>query len=281
MTAQQVVVAFWRALVRFDTRYGWSKSSHIAMSMMLALFPFTIFALSLTQAVSAEFSSLDIIEFIYGTWPDSISEPIVKEVRAVLKDSGVKAMTAGGLLAVFFASNGVEAVRQALTGAYREKDTRPLWKARALCLVFVLCGAAILSVAAILTFAVPYYFVEIVGDAEHLESGFLSYGSLRQSVSFAVLIFTVFACHMWLPGHRHTVKQLAPGALLTVCLWVIVGNLFALYASTYSSYSITYAGLAGVMSALVFMYLMAVIFVIGAEFNGRLIAIKTIDPESR
>ncbi|MBV1885472.1 MAG: YihY/virulence factor BrkB family protein [Parvibaculaceae bacterium] len=277
MTVRQVAVAFWKALVRFDTGYGWSKSSHIAMSMMLALFPFTIFALSLTQALSAEFSSLDIVEFIYGTWPDSISEPIVKEVRAVLKDSGVKAMTIGGLLAVFFASNGVEAVRQALTAAYREHDTRPLWKSRALCVVFVLCGSAILSVSAILTFAVPFYFDVIVGDAEHLGAGFWSYGTLRDAVSFIVLIFSVFACHMWLPGHHHPVKQIAPGALVTVCLWVVAGKLFAIYAATYSSYSITYAGLAGVMSALMFMYLMAVIFVIGAEFNGRLIAERSAD----
>ena len=122
MTVQQVAGAFWAALVRFDAKNGWSKSSHIAMSMMLALFPFTIFALSLTQAVSAEFSAPDIVEFIYGTWPDSIAEPIEKEVRAVLKDSSVKAMTIGGLLTVFFASNGVDAVRQALTDAYREDE---------------------------------------------------------------------------------------------------------------------------------------------------------------
>ena len=60
---------------------------------------------------------------------------------------------------------------------------------------------------------------------------------------------------------------------LTVVLWIVVGQVFAIYAANYSAYSLTYAGLAGVMSALVFMYLMAVIFVIGAGFNGRLVAL--------
>ncbi|WP_299643958.1 YihY/virulence factor BrkB family protein [uncultured Ruegeria sp.] len=270
MTALQVAQAFWAALVRFDSNHGWSKSSHIALSMMLALFPFTIFALSLTQAVSAEFSSLDIVEFIYGTWPDSIAEPIVTEVRAVLRDSNVKAMTIGGLLAVFFASNGVDAVRQALTDAYCEDDPRPLWKSRALCVVFVLCGSAILSVAAVLAFAVPLYLNTFHSGGD----GLASYDTIRLVISFALLVFAVFVCHMWLPGHHHSWKQVYPGVVLAVILWMVAGKIFAEYVASYSSYSMTYAGLAGVLAALVFLYLMAAIFVIGAEFNGRLIAFK-------
>ena len=68
--------------------------------------------------------------------------------------------------------------------------------------------------------------------------------------------------------------------VLTVALWLAAGKIFALYVANYSSYSITYAGLAGVMAALVFMYLMAVVFVIGAEFNGRLIAIEKPDTDA-
>lgn len=273
MSFRPILQALWAALVRFDGNHGWSKSSHIAMSMMLALFPFTVFALSLTQAVSSEFSSLDVVEFIYGTWPDSIAEPIVTEVQAVLRDSGVKAMTVGGLLAVFFASNGVDAIRQALTDAYRENDPRPLWKSRALCVVFVLCGSAILTVAALLTFAVPLFFDLLETSDETHTATWYGHETLRLGVSFVLLIFSVFACHLWLPGTHHTLKQVAPGVVLTVVLWIASGRIFALYVTSFSSYSVTYAGLAGVMAALVFLYLMATIFVIGAEVNGRLIAI--------
>ncbi len=267
MTARRVAHAFWASLIRFDANHGWSKSSHIALSMMMALFPFTIFALSVARAISADFSTSDLVEFIYGTWPDAIAGPIVRELQAVLRDSSVKAMTVGGVLAVFFASNGVDAVRQALTDAYREEDTRPLWKSRAICVVFVLCGSVLLITAAVLTFAVPLYVGAVQLGAE--ENYF--YDSLRVAVSFALLIVTVFACHLWLPGHPHSLKQIFPGVVLTVLLWLVAGRIFAVYVANFSSYSVTYAGLAGVMAALVFMYLMAVIFVIGAEFNGRLI----------
>lgn len=274
MTARQVAGAFWAALKRFDTRFGWSRSSNIALSTMLALFPFTIFALSLTRAISEDLATLDIVQFVYGTWPESIAEPIVNEVQAVLRDSSVKAMTIGGLLAVYFASNGVDAVREAFTAAYRDNDPRPFWKTRALSVLFVLGGAAILACAAILTFAVPIYVDTVYVDTEKGAESIRSYDALRRAVSYILLIFTVFACHMWLPvTHRH-VKQVFPGVALTAVLWIAAGKGFALYVATFSSYSITYAGLAGVMAALVFMYIMAVIFVFGAEFNGRLIAAR-------
>jgi uncharacterized BrkB/YihY/UPF0761 family membrane protein len=54
MTTRQVAGAFWTALIRFDAKDGWSRSSHITLSMLLALFPFTILALSLTRAVGKE-----------------------------------------------------------------------------------------------------------------------------------------------------------------------------------------------------------------------------------
>jgi membrane protein len=239
--------------------------------MMLALFPFTIFALSLTRAVTQDYATEDIVEFIYGTWPDNIAEPIVKEVMAVLRDSNVGSMTIGGLLALFFASSGVDALRQALTSAYHDHDPRPLWKSRAVCVLFVLGGSAFLSVAAILTFAVPVYIDAVYGRLDISTENISSFGALRNTFSFVLLIFTVIACHLWLTGQRHTLKQVLPGVVLTMGLWMAAGKAFAYYVSGFSSYSITYAGLAGVMAALVFIYIMAIIFVFGGEFNGRLI----------
>ncbi len=45
---------------------------------------------------------------------------------------------------------------------------------------------------------------------------------------------------------------------------------FAFYMSNFSSYGTTYTGLAGLLGALVFLYLMAAIFIFGAEFNAQL-----------
>lgn len=262
--------ALSNAWSRFDTEYGWSRASHVALSMMLALFPFCIFSLSLAGMVSADLEIEALTEFVFGAWPDAVAQPVVAEMEAVLADSNLRTLTFGGALAVFFASNGVEAVRLAITAAYREHDPRPAWKTRLLCLFFVLGGSVVICLAGMLSVAVPIYLQFTAGPQADFLPGLVTNGSLRAALSLGLLLFAVYAAHAWLPGVHRPARQLLPGILLTVLLWNLAGAGFGLYIRYFATYSVTYAGLSGIMGALVFLYLMSAIFVFGAEFNGQL-----------
>ena len=85
---------------------------------------------------------------------------------------------------------------------------------------------------------------------------------LRITVASVVLIFALVIVHKWLPAGRRRLIQIVPGILVTLMLWLIAGELFgdylARFAYTYVSY---YAGLASAMVALVFLYVIASIFI--------------------
>ncbi|MEP2029048.1 MAG: YihY/virulence factor BrkB family protein [Paracoccaceae bacterium] len=267
------IAALRNALRRFDEENGWQRSSHIALSMMFALFPFCIFCLSLAGFVSVHLKTDELIEFVFGTWPDVVAQPIISELEAVLAQSSGTTLTFSALLAVFFASNGVDAIRISITEAYREKDIRPMWKTRLLCIAFVIFGGALLVTSAALLVALPLYFklFEIAPPDLYLR---LVAGKTSLLVAVAALVFAVIACHKWLPGIHRPLRDVMPGVILTLVLWGTVARLFEFYLVNYATYSVTYAGLAGVLAAQLFMYLMAVIFVFGAEFNGRLASLR-------
>ncbi len=63
-------------------------------------------------------------------------------------------------------------------------------------------------------------------------------------------------------------NQIWPGLVLTLVLWTVAGSGFVWYLHRVADYSATYAGLAGIMTALIFLYLMAVILLFGAEYNS-------------
>jgi membrane protein len=65
-----------------------------------------------------------------------------------------------------------------------------------------------------------------------------------------------------------------PGVFLTLVFWSIGALLFAYYLSTFANYTATYAGLASVMIVLIFLYMLAVIFIMGAEINAALMKFK-------
>lgn len=262
-------VAVGAAVQRFLQKNGFMRSSHLALSFMFALFPFCIFALSLAGILSADSQVDYLVNFVLGAWPSDIAGPIETELRAVLA-SGSSTVTLGAILAIVFASNGVDAIRQVITVAYRDTDPRPFWKTRALSILFVIGGSSLFLVSGVLSVVVPlatHFFEELV---PWLDQSILSNDQFRHLVTFSITLFFLFACHKWLPGVYHTSISLMPGILLCVILWFVASKGFGYYISSFSTYSVTYAGLAGIMSALVFLYMMSVIFVFTAEFNGYL-----------
>lgn len=266
-----VARALWNATRRFDRKSGWVMSSHIAMSMMLALFPFILFVISLAGFLSQDVNTDDLVGLVFGAWPDEVAGPIVAEIEKVVSGSSSRLMTLGGVLAIYFASNGVDAVRVAMTLAYRDKDTRPFWRARLLSLGFVLVGGVLMLAAAMVEVALPLYFNFVAEAVPGSWSDWFTGDRLRLALTLGVPVLAVTACHLWLPGHRHRLRHIWPGVLLTLVLWGAAAQGFAIYIARFSSYGATYAGLAGAMAALIFMYLMAAILILGAEFNGALI----------
>ncbi len=261
---------FWLALRRFNNKNGFVMSSHVAMSLMLALFPFALFTVALAGALSQGYVTDELIELIFGAWPEDVADPIVKELRAVLDGAGSGVITLGGLLAIYFASNGVAAVRQAMTRAYHDQDMWPFWKARLLCLGLVIGGgAAILAIAAV-EVVLPVY-TRLVSEKTAVDvDGWLSVDRLRWTFTVAVPAGTVLIAHLVLPTRRHSLMQILPGVVLTLSLWAAGGWGFSVYIAQFATYSATYAGLAGAMAALIFLYLCSAMLILGAEYNGAL-----------
>lgn len=249
------------------------------MSMMMALFPFILFTVALAGSLSQEFVTDDLIELIFGTWPDEVSEPIVAELKAVLEGATSGVMTVGGVLAVYFASNGVDAVREAMTRAYHDVDERPFWKTRLLCIGLVVAGGIIVMTTAAFEVVLPIYTTLVTDAIPGQTPAWLSVDRLSWVFIVGVPAGGVIACHTLLPARRHSIRQILPGVVLTLTLWLAGSWAFSFYMGKFASYSATYAGLAGAMAALIFLYLNAAILILGAEFNGALIDLQADDDD--
>lgn len=266
------------ALRRFGEKNGLVMSSHVAMSLMLALFPFILFVVALAGTLSQDLVTDDLIELVFGAWPDMVAEPIVAEVKAVLAGANTGVVTFGGLLALYFASNGVDAIRQAMSRAYHDVDDRPFWKARLLSVGLVIAGSAAMLAAMTFEVVLPVY-ANLVSEAlPGQPPRWISPDRLQWIFVVALPAVGVLACHALLPARRHTLRQILPGVAVTLILWGALGWGFSIYIANFATYSATYAGLAGAMAALIFLYLDAAILILGAEFNGALIELGSSRP---
>ncbi|HMF69615.1 MAG TPA: YihY/virulence factor BrkB family protein [Phyllobacterium sp.] len=275
---RRVVADTWR---HFSTDDGWALASHVALSGILALFPFLIFATSLASFLGASAFTDTAVHVIFDTWPEVIAKPIAQEVRNVLNIQRGGLLTISVIAAAYFASNGIEALRVALNRAYRVIDTRSIVYCRLQSLGYVIVATiGIMAISFLLILAplamriATIYIPELV-----LVSGTISFW--RYCIASAVLIIGLLVVHLWLPaGHRRFVEIL-PGVLLTLLAWTIGATIFASYLETFATYVSTYAGLASIMAAIVFLYIVAAIFIIGAEINAAIIRYWEIEEATR
>jgi membrane protein len=90
-----------------------------------------------------------------------------------------------------------------------------------------------------------------------------------------VLLVALVLAHKFLPAGRRSLRDIAPGILLTFALWIAASIAFGSYLADFArNYVTTYAGLASVMIALVFLYMIASIFIFGGELNVAILRAK-------
>jgi membrane protein len=259
------VEAYWR----FLADDGWAIASHIALSAIMAMFPFFILLTSLAGVFGSNDLADEVAKLMLATWPEEVSIPIAREIHDVLTTTHSGALTVGALFAIFFASSGVESLRIGLNRAYGMVETRQWFLLRLESIAYVLLAAVGLLALGFLIVLGPLIFGTALRYAPWLEP-------LEGTFNFFRFAIALFVAHKWLPAGRRRVMEILPGIIATLVLWLVAGIAFARYlaefANNYVSY---YAGLASVMMALVFLYWTASIFIYGGALNAAMATPRT------
>ena len=256
------------ALGHFNADDGWSMASHLAITALMALFPFLIFATTLASFLGAEAFADTAMHLVFDTWPEQIAAPISREVVNVLTVQRSDLLTYGALLAGFFASNGVEALRTSLNRAYRVVETRSFLFRRIQSLAFVLIATVgFLAISVLLVFA-PLLGRLAEANFEWVRPYMGTITLWRFVIASMVIVLGLIAVHMWLPAGKRRFVDIVPGIIFTLIAWLAGSTMFAAYLDHFSSYVTTYAGLASIMIAIVFLYIVSLIFILGGELNA-------------
>ena len=222
------------AFRRFIADDGWAIASHIALSTLMAMFPFLIVVAALagfffgSQELADEAARL-----LLEAWPKQVAAPIALDVTGVMTSTRGDVLTLGVLFALYFASSGVESLRIGLNRAYDIKEMRSWWVLRLESIVYVLVGAvAILAFSFLVVFA-PLIISKLIHYVPALEQFGSTITLARYAVAASVLV-------MALARYRRAA--------------FVIRSM--------------YAGLASAMVALVFLYICASIFIYGGELNS-------------
>jgi len=252
---------------------GWAISSHIALSTLMAMFPFLIVITSLAGFFGSKELADEAAALMLQTWPKQVAATISGQIHDVLTTTRTDALTIGAVLSLYFASNGVEALRVALNRAYAVVEPRRWYWLRlesigyTLIAAFTALAMAFLLVLGPLIMEAARHHLPVIVDANQ---NFFHVS--RYSITISAMVVALFILHAWLPAGRRGFLQILPGIVFTLIASLISGIVFGQYLARFANNYVTmYAGLASVIIALVFLYFIAAIFVFGGELNAAII----------
>jgi membrane protein len=259
----------WDAFLRFNADDGWAIASHIALSVLMSMFPFLILVTAIAGFVGSKDLADEVARLIIGAWPSEVSGGIANEIHKVLTTARGDILTIGAVFALYFASSGIESLRIGLNRAYGLTERRPWWLMRLESIGYVLVAAVGLLALAFLVVLGPLVFRTALSYVDWLAPLESHYNIARFGLATLVIALALLILHLWLPAGRRNITDVWPGIVATLALWLACGFMFGRYLADFSyTYVTYYAGLASAMTALVFLYFTAWIFIYGGELNA-------------
>ncbi|MGH9406801.1 MAG: YihY/virulence factor BrkB family protein [Terriglobia bacterium] len=264
MTYRKLFQNLWSDINNDDVM---ALSAQMSFYFVLSMFPFLISVAALVNALTFTKLWNSILAWFILYLP-SESRHLVFETMAGLTGGQERFLTIGLVGTLWAATGGIMSLMASLNVVYKVKETRGYLHRLAV-------SVGVLIILTILFLGM--FGVIAMGDlADAKLAQFLhSPHSLlwlwhagRWILSFVLTILAVAIIDNVLPDHQRSWRWTTAGSAFTVVAWVIAGGGFNLYLSHFGSYQRTYGVLGTFVVLMIWVYIMSIVVLVGAEINS-------------
>lgn len=174
----------------------------------------------------------------------------------------------GVAIAIWGANAGVKAVFDAINVAYGVREERSFIKLNLISLAFTL-GAIAFAIIALAAVVVLPVFLQYVG-LDVLFDALLRYG--RWPLIWVAIVIALSLLYRFGPTDSLDPKWrwITWGSALASLLWLATSATFSWYAANFGSYNATYGSLGAVIGFMTWMWISAIVIMLGAELNSEI-----------
>jgi membrane protein len=260
-------LSIWRAFEH--DAFGTAKAS--AYSSIFTFFP----ALLVLGAVLATLSRGQVylreISYALGTILPAGSSTVLAYLRGST-DRPVGLLVTTSLLTVWSASGVIISWMDGFRRAYQLPKTWGIVQERVIAISLVLMTGIPLTFSTMLVAFGSRIETRVLFQIGH-EFGpviLLLWGAIRWLIAILTSIAVIQLIYHNAVPRTQPWHSVLPGAVLATAMWLISTALFGWYLQHYADYSVIYGSLGVGIALLVWMYLISLAVLIGAEFNAML-----------
>ncbi len=246
---------------------GIEHAGYLAFLTMLSIFPAMIFLFAIAASMGQQQTGNEFVEQLYNLLPDSVVGVIYPIIYQILSGPSTGLLTLAIIGIIWTASSMVEGTRTILNRVYRVKNPPHYLFRRGLSILQFIFFIFVLIIAMIFLTIVPGFIHIMENQFSHKFNFDPMVDYLTYYGSAVALFVAVASGYFILPNIKQNVVRVLPGAFICVVAWLVVIEFFTRYVGYYRQINIVYGSMGGIIITLVFFYVMAVIYIFGAEFN--------------
>ena len=269
-------LALWRAL-NHDA-FGVAKGA--AYSSILSLFPMFLLVASILAASQRTEAFVREIYYAVGRVMPPGSARAAQAYFTSAQERPVRVLITTSLITLWTGSGVMISWMEGFRNAYQLPKTWGLLKERMIAFGLVIMAGVPLTFATLLVAFGTQIELWLMLYASHMYGPYILF--LWAVVRWIIALLTSIAVMLLIYHHAVPRTQpwhsVLPGATLATGVWFPATALFGWYVKHFAEYSLLYGSMATAIVLLIWMYILSVIVLLGAEFNALLFPRLAVNP---
>jgi membrane protein len=260
----------WRVYASVNDNRLLAVAGGVVFFSLLAIFP-AIAAFVSLYGLIADASTIDThLSLAAGVFPAGAVDILHQQITRLTAKSDAKlglGFITGLAIAIWSANAGMKAIIDALNVVYDEKEKRSFVKLNLLSLLFTLIAIFSLMVALAAVVIAPMV-LSAIGLSSLLS---LSIAVLRWPLLLILATVALAAIYRYGPSRTEPRWQwLSVGSAAAAIGWLITSVLFSWYIAHFGAYNATYGSLGAAVGMMMWMWISAIVILLGGEFNAEI-----------
>jgi len=247
------------------------RASSLAFTFFLAIFPSIIFLFTLIPYIPIDNFQGYLFNLLQQLMPESAFETVEDTIIDIIKKPRSGLLSFGFLSALYFASNGFNALMNAFNETYHQIEVRKPIQQRLASLTMLFVNFILLSLGITLIIGGE------VGTKYLFESDKLLYYLLffaKWIILFGLCYSLISFNYYYGPKNKKGWRFFSAGSMFATVLIIVASLAFAYYVNNFGKYNKLYGSIGTLIVIMMWIYINSLIILLGFDLNASIHSAK-------
>ncbi|NVO03351.1 MAG: YihY/virulence factor BrkB family protein [Bacteroidetes bacterium] len=272
MPLYDVTLFFFRGMMKGSIT---TRASSMSFSFFLALFPAIIFFFTLIPYLPIHNFQDILLDLMKGILPGNAYEASKETLIDIVQRQRGGLLSIGFVLALFFATNGINSIIDAFNSTYHTMETRSWYYQRLVSIILVLISVLLITIG-ILVITLSSFGIDFLVKEGIIRSMLAIYLVMagKWVVILAIFFFTISFIYFLAPSKKERFRFISAGSTMATILSILTSLGFNFYVNNFAKYNALYGSIGTLIIILMWIYFNAIILLVGFELNASISAAK-------